>query len=145
MQGRRLTTCLWETRGSQPGCLFFCLLRSPAGHGPWGDGRKPCAAPPPLLIGCGAFSADVRDTPACRAIGDNFTAKAFEFAHEADPGAELYYNDYNIELPAKRAKALRLLRSLRDAGLRVDAIGIQGQELHGRRWNGVMGAAGMAG
>jgi endo-1,4-beta-xylanase len=68
----------------------------------------------------------LRDTPARRAIGDDFIAKAFEFAHEADPGAELYYNDYNIELPAKRAKALRLLRSLRDAGVRIDAIGIQG-------------------
>ncbi|HVZ65214.1 MAG TPA: endo-1,4-beta-xylanase [Lacunisphaera sp.] len=68
----------------------------------------------------------LRDTPARRAIGDDFIAKAFEFAHEADPAAELYYNDYNIELPAKRAKALRLLRSLREAGVRVDAIGIQG-------------------
>ncbi len=68
----------------------------------------------------------LRDTPARRAIGDDFIAKAFAFAHEADPGAELYYNDYNIELPAKRAKALRLLRSLRDAGVRIDAVGIQG-------------------
>lgn len=68
----------------------------------------------------------LRNTPARRAIGDDFIAKAFEFAHEADPDAELYYNDYNIELPAKRAKALRLVRSLRDAGVRVDAIGIQG-------------------
>ncbi|HTL66806.1 MAG TPA: endo-1,4-beta-xylanase [Lacunisphaera sp.] len=68
----------------------------------------------------------LRDTPARRAIGDDFIAKAFAFAHEADPAAELYYNDYNIELPAKRAKALRLLRSLRDAGVRVDAVGIQG-------------------
>lgn len=68
----------------------------------------------------------LRDTPARRAIGDDFIAKAFEFAHEADPAAELYYNDYNIELPAKRAKTLRLLRSLRAAGVHVDAIGIQG-------------------
>ncbi|MGH7996005.1 MAG: endo-1,4-beta-xylanase [Opitutaceae bacterium] len=68
----------------------------------------------------------LRDTPALRAIGGDYIAKAFEYAHAADPDAELYYNDYNIELPAKRAKALRLLRSLRAQGLRVDAVGIQG-------------------
>lgn len=68
----------------------------------------------------------LRDTPARRAIGDDFIEKAFEFAHAADPDAELYYNDYNIELPEKRAKALRLIRTLREKGLRIDAIGIQG-------------------
>ncbi|HWA87135.1 MAG TPA: endo-1,4-beta-xylanase [Opitutus sp.] len=68
----------------------------------------------------------LRETPALRAIGDDYIAKAFAFAHEADPDAKLYYNDYSIELPAKRAKALRLLRSLRTAGVQVDAIGIQG-------------------
>ncbi|MEO6006029.1 MAG: endo-1,4-beta-xylanase [Opitutus sp.] len=68
----------------------------------------------------------LRDTPARRAIGDDFIVQAFAFAHAADPDAELYYNDYNIELPGKRAKTLRLLRELRAAGVRVDAIGIQG-------------------
>ena len=68
----------------------------------------------------------LRDTPARRAIGDDFIVKAFEYAHAADPVAELYYNDYNIELPYKRAKALRLLRELRSAGVRIDAVGIQG-------------------
>jgi len=68
----------------------------------------------------------LRDIPARRAIGDDFILRAFEFAHETDPDAELYYNDYNIELPAKRAKTLRLLRELRAAGARVDAVGIQG-------------------
>lgn len=68
----------------------------------------------------------LRDVPALRAIGEDFIVKAFEFAHAADPDAELYYNDYNIELPAKRAKTLRLLRDLRAAGVRIDAVGIQG-------------------
>ena len=67
-----------------------------------------------------------RDTPARRAIGDDFIIHAFKFAQAADPDAELYYNDYNIELPVKRQKTLRLLRELRAAGVRVDAIGIQG-------------------
>jgi endo-1,4-beta-xylanase len=68
----------------------------------------------------------LRDVPARRAIGDDFIVKAFELAHAADPAAELYYTDYNIELPAKRAKTLRLLRELRAAGVRIDAVGIQG-------------------
>ena len=68
----------------------------------------------------------LRDTPARRAIGDDFIVQAFRFAQAADPDAELYYNDYNIELPGKRAKTLRLVRELRAAGVRIDAIGIQG-------------------
>lgn len=68
----------------------------------------------------------LRDTPARRAIGDDYLARAFAFAHAADPEAKLYYNDYNIEEPEKRLKALRLLRLLREQGARVDAVGIQG-------------------
>jgi endo-1,4-beta-xylanase len=71
----------------------------------------------------------LRDTPARRAIGDDYIAEAFEYAHAADPSALLYYNDYNIEDPAKLAKTLKLVRSLRAAGVRLDAIGIQGHWL----------------
>jgi len=71
----------------------------------------------------------MRRTPWREAIGDDFVARAFEFAHKADPDAELYYNDYNIWNPAKRAGALRLIRQLRDQGLRVDALGAQGHWL----------------
>jgi endo-1,4-beta-xylanase len=68
----------------------------------------------------------LRDTPALRAIGSDYVARAFEFAREADPGAELYYNDYNIERPAKRQRTLRLLEQLLAAGARLDGVGIQG-------------------
>jgi len=68
----------------------------------------------------------LRDTPARRAIGDDFVLKAFQFAHEADPTAELYYNDYNIDLDYKRDRALKLIQQIRDAGLRIDGVGIQG-------------------
>jgi endo-1,4-beta-xylanase len=68
----------------------------------------------------------LRDTPARRAIGDDFVLKAFEFAHQADPNAELYYNDYNIELGYKRSRAIRLIRQIKAAGLRIDGVGIQG-------------------
>jgi endo-1,4-beta-xylanase len=59
-------------------------------------------------------------------IGEDFIEKAFEFAHEADPDAELYYNDYNNEEPLKRAGVINIVRNLREKGLRVDGVGIQG-------------------
>src|SRR5687768_11251434 len=71
----------------------------------------------------------LRDTPARKAIGDDFVIKAFQFAHEADPNAELYYNDYNIEQVYKRPKALRLLKELKDAGVKLDGVGVQGHWL----------------
>jgi GH35 family endo-1,4-beta-xylanase/lysophospholipase L1-like esterase len=67
----------------------------------------------------------LRNTPARRAIGDDYIEKAFEFAHAADPDAELYYNDYSNERPEKREKTIRLVRELRSKGLRVDAVGLQ--------------------
>ncbi len=60
------------------------------------------------------------------ACGEAFIAKAFEYAHAADPQALLVYNDYNNELPAKRAPLLRLVRSLRAQGVPIHAVGLQG-------------------
>lgn len=67
----------------------------------------------------------LRQTPALRAIGDDYLIHAFRFAQEADPDAELYYNDYGIENPAKLDRTLRLVRELKAAGVRLDAVGIQ--------------------
>ena len=67
----------------------------------------------------------LRRTPWLEAIGEDYLAKAFEFAHEADPDAELYYNDYNLWKPAKRDAAIRLVQGLKAKGLRVDGIGEQ--------------------
>jgi endo-1,4-beta-xylanase len=61
-----------------------------------------------------------------RAGGEEFIAKAFEYAHAADPAALLVYNDYNTELPAKRAKLIRLVQSLRAKDVPLHAIGLQG-------------------
>ena len=61
-----------------------------------------------------------------QACGEEFIAKAFESAHAADPAALLVYNDYNTELPAKRAKMIRLVRSLRAKNIPLHAIGLQG-------------------
>jgi endo-1,4-beta-xylanase len=58
-------------------------------------------------------------------IGPDFIAKAFEYAHEADPDAILRYNDYGLEDPAKRRKLITLIRSLQQQGVPVMAIGSQ--------------------
>ena len=68
----------------------------------------------------------LRRTPWLEAIGEDYIAKAFEFAHAADPEAELYYNDFNLWKPEKRDAAVRLVQRLKAKGLRVDGIGEQG-------------------
>jgi endo-1,4-beta-xylanase len=59
-------------------------------------------------------------------IGEDFIAEAFIAAHQADPKAELYYNDYNIEQPAKRGKTLRLVHDLKARKVPITGVGIQG-------------------
>jgi endo-1,4-beta-xylanase len=58
-------------------------------------------------------------------IGPDFIAKAFEYAHEADADAILRYNDYGLENPSKRRKLITLIKSLREQGVPVMAIGSQ--------------------
>ncbi|MDR9856342.1 endo-1,4-beta-xylanase [Paenibacillus sp. VCA1] len=57
--------------------------------------------------------------------GPDFIAKAFEFAHEADPTARLFYNDYNESHPHKRDKIYALVKSLLDQGVPIHGIGLQ--------------------
>jgi endo-1,4-beta-xylanase len=68
----------------------------------------------------------LRQTPWLRIIGPDYIAQAFRWAREADPRAELYYNDYSLENPAKRAGAVRLLRDLLAQGVPVTGVGLQG-------------------
>lgn len=58
-------------------------------------------------------------------IGPDFIAKAFQYAHEADPDAILRYNDYSLENPAKRRKLITLIKSLQEQKIPVMAIGSQ--------------------
>jgi endo-1,4-beta-xylanase len=58
-------------------------------------------------------------------IGPDFIAKAFQYAHEADPDAILRYNDYGLENPAKRRKLIALIKSLQEEKVPVMAIGTQ--------------------
>lgn len=59
-------------------------------------------------------------------LGESYVTKAFELASKAAPDAELYYNDYNIEHPHKMAGAIRLIKKIQAAGVRIDGVGIQG-------------------
>lgn len=59
-------------------------------------------------------------------VGDDFIKLAFQFAHEADPDAELYYNDYNEWYPEKRDAIVKMIRELKAEGIRIDGIGMQG-------------------
>jgi endo-1,4-beta-xylanase len=58
-------------------------------------------------------------------LGKDFIKYAFQFAHEADPNVELYYNDYNVETPAKCDAIVQLVNELKAAGCRIDAVGSQ--------------------
>ena len=58
--------------------------------------------------------------------GDEFIAKAFQFAREADPNVLLFYNDYNAADPAKRDRIFNMVKKMKDAGVPIDGIGMQG-------------------
>ena len=59
-------------------------------------------------------------------IGEDFVKLAFEFAHEADPGCELYYNDYSMAHEGKRNGVVTMVKNLQAQGVKVDGIGMQG-------------------
>jgi endo-1,4-beta-xylanase len=67
----------------------------------------------------------LRQSPWLKIIGEEYIAKAFQFAHEADPAAELYYNDYDLEGVAKRKGAIELIKKLQAQGIQVEAVGMQ--------------------
>ena len=67
-----------------------------------------------------------RKTPFYEILGEEFIPLAFQYAHEADPDAELYYNDYGMNVPGRRDAVVRMVNDLKRRGLRIDAIGMQG-------------------
>jgi endo-1,4-beta-xylanase len=66
-----------------------------------------------------------RNSPWYRICGEEFVEKAFQYAHEADPKALLFYNDYNETNPVKREKIYRLVKSLKDKGIPIHGVGLQ--------------------
>ena len=58
--------------------------------------------------------------------GDEFIAKAFQFAREADPDVLLFYNDYSCVDEGKRERIYNMVKKMKDAGVPIDGIGMQG-------------------
>ncbi len=67
-----------------------------------------------------------RQSPFYTIIGADYIRLAFQFARDADPKAELYYNDYSMAKPGRRDAVVRMVRQLKQQGVRVDGIGMQG-------------------
>lgn len=67
-----------------------------------------------------------RKSPFYQILGEEFIPLAFQYAHEADPNAELYLNDYGMNVPGRRNTYVKLIKDLQARGLRIDAIGMQG-------------------
>jgi endo-1,4-beta-xylanase len=59
-------------------------------------------------------------------LGEEFIPLAFQYAYEADPNIELYYNDYNMYIPAKCDAVIKMVNKLKSSGIRIDAVGMQG-------------------
>jgi len=74
-----------------------------------------------------ALSEDgsLRKSPWYRIIGEDYIAKAFEYAHEADPAAELRYNDYSIENEPKRNGVIALVKKLQAEKIPISGLGSQ--------------------
>jgi endo-1,4-beta-xylanase len=68
----------------------------------------------------------LRNSVFLQKLGPDYIVEAFRLAQKAAPHTLLYYNDYNIEEPKKRAGAIALIKKIQDAGVRIDGVGIQG-------------------
>ena len=67
-----------------------------------------------------------RESALYKLCGDEFIAKAFQFAREADPKALLLYNDYNAADKGKSQRIYDMVKKMKDAGVPIDGIGMQG-------------------
>ncbi len=70
----------------------------------------------------------LRQTQWLKIIGEDYLAKAFQYAHEADPAAQLHYNDYSLENKPKRKGAIELIKKLQAQGIPITAVGLQGHD-----------------
>jgi Beta-1,4-xylanase len=67
-----------------------------------------------------------RESPFYKIIGEDYIKLAFQFAHEADPDAELYYNDYSMAMEGRRNGVVKMVKKLQAEGVKISAIGMQG-------------------
>jgi endo-1,4-beta-xylanase len=70
-------------------------------------------------------SKNFRESPWYKICGEEFVAKAFEYAHAADPNALLFYNDYNTESAGKRERIYKMLKGLLDKKIPIHGVGLQ--------------------
>jgi len=75
-----------------------------------------------------AEDGSMRQTPWLKIIGEDYIEKASQCAHEADPDAELYYNEYSLENEPKRKGALQLIKKLKAERIPITAIGLQNHD-----------------
>jgi GH35 family endo-1,4-beta-xylanase/enterochelin esterase-like enzyme len=73
-----------------------------------------------------AKTENLRNSQWLRILGPEYLTLAFKFAHEADPDARLYYNDYGIEAGPKHDSSMVLLKRLIKDGAPIHGVGIQG-------------------
>lgn len=67
-----------------------------------------------------------RESPFYKILGKDFVKLAFQYAHEADPDAELYYNDYSMSNQGRRNGVIAMVKELQAQGIKVSGIGMQG-------------------
>lgn len=84
--------------------------------GGWQGGRR----------GMGEHPSPYRNSPLYQIAGDEFIKKAFIYAREADPNVLLFYNDYNAADPEKRDRIYNMVKSMKEEGVPIDGIGMQG-------------------
>lgn len=84
--------------------------------GGWQGGRR----------GMGEHPSPYRNSPLYQIAGDEFIKKAFIYAREADPNVILFYNDYNAADPGKRDRIYNMVKSMKEEGVPIDGIGMQG-------------------
>ena len=84
--------------------------------GGWQGGRR----------GMGEHPSPYRNSPLYQIAGGEFIKKAFIYAREADPNVLLFYNDYNAADPGKRDRIYNMVKSMKEEGVPIDGIGMQG-------------------
>lgn len=84
--------------------------------GGWQGGRR----------GMGEHPSPYRNSPLYQIAGDEFIKKAFIYAREVDPNVLLFYNDYNAADPGKRDRIYNMVKSMKEEGVPIDGIGMQG-------------------
>lgn len=84
--------------------------------GGWQGGRR----------GMGEHPSPYRNSPLYQIAGDEFIKKAFIYARKADPNVLLFYNDYNAADPGKRDRIYNMVKSMKEEGVPIDGIGMQG-------------------